>query len=1034
MRFDRVGATAFGALRGQRLDLDPAMTVIHGPNEAGKSTWFAALYTGLAGRKSRGRQATEFRRRHKPWTGSGWRVELTLTLDSGLRLQVDQNVADGSVRIADAATSASLSIPALERQLGVSLESDGRFDGSGFVGLDRDAVRSTMFVAQADMLAVLHNATELQNYLQRAASTTSIDTTAEEALHRIKEQHSNRVGSPHVGNRPLRALTAAAEKAGDELDSMLEVRHRLLVEQATLKDKITNFDEATARLRDLETLAEWVEIDRLAQRAREARELQKKLADTRPATAPADEASVRRVAGVVEGYRTRGERPAEPTGPSAADLRAEIEALPAMPDGPREPEPDIITLEESLKAAVTALQTLRAEPVPEPEPISIDAAPDELRSIAERLEENAPVVREEVNIRVAELQAKLERRSADHARQLGEYESAAASYQQAQSNYAQLLRDYEAQLHTFETDEAEYNAQVQAHNLALERLNAARAERHRATASSLQERAAAKRRRQSGVAAIVVGVLVGITAAVTSIHGLIAVVIGLSVAAVVLVATGIAAAARPLPDGDLSELQVDPLPTIRNRPRAPSPPEPPAPLELSHPGDTPGPSAEHVQLERQLDDWYSRVRSHAERVASARERATVLGVSTNPAELRALARSIDDHQGAKLRQAQYVTRVQDAEEKLRRSAGALLQRLGDTIPQASLDGLVMRAQNGMQDYRRACKARDEQAKQAGRKPDLEVGLGQRAQRDADYASALTQYDSVATALVGTSNDLGLAAASHDAARDALDEWLRDQRRLADEQAQANVDVGKLEQLLAGATTEELEAQAEARAQVAPSRPEQIDGDQLAELDAARQATARAGGDVQESQRAIRDLLSAAMPIAAAVEGEARLTHELCNVKELDRCLDLAEKHLQVAKERAHADIAPALADTIRPWVGRVTSGRYVDVIVEPDSLNLRAFDAVGRSADADVLSQGTTEQLFLLLRIALAMHLSKADETVPLVLDDITVQSDPERTRAILDLLRELSTKRQIVLFTQEPEVVQWATDKLPAKAVISLM
>ena len=1033
MRFDRVGATAFGALRGQRLDLDPAMTVIHGPNEAGKSTWFAALYTGLAGRKSRGRQATEFRRRHKPWIGSGWRVALTLTLDSGLRLQVDQNVADGSVRITDAVSGVSLSIAALERQLGVSLESDGRFDGSGFVGLDRDAVRSTMFVAQADMLAVLHNAAELQNYLQRAASTTSIDTTAEEALQRIKEQRSIRVGSSHVGNRPLRALNAAAERAGDELDSSLEVRHRLLVEQVTLKDDITISEGATARLRGLETLAKWVEIDRLAQRAREARELQKKLADTKPASAPADEASVRRVAGVVERYRTRGDRPAELTGPSAADLRFEIEALPALPEGPREPEPDIITLEQSLTAAVTALQTLRAEPVAEPEAISIDATPDELRSIAQCLEENAPVVREEVNARVTELQAELERRRADHARRLSEYESASANYQQAQSIYAQLLRDYETLRQTFQTDEAEYNTQVQAHNLALERLNAAHAERDKAIASSRQERAAAKRRRQSGGAAIAVGVLLGITAAVTSIQGLSAVAIGLGVAALVLVATGIVAAARPIPDGDLPELQVDPLPTIRDRPWAPSPPEPPVPLEISHPGDTPGPSAEHVQLERELDDSQSRVRSHAERVASARERATVLGVSVNPVELRALARSIDDHEGAKLRQAQYVTRVQDAEEKLRRSAGAVLQRLGDTIPQASLDELVMRAQNGMQDYRRACKARDEQAKKAERKPDLEVALEQRTQRDADYASALTQYDSVATALVATANDLGLAAASHSAAHDALDEWLRDQRRLADEQAQANVDVGKLEQLLAGATTEELGAQAEARAQVAPPRPEQIDADQLGELDAARQAKARADGHVQESQRAIRDLLSTAMPIAAAVEREARLTQELGNVKELDRCLDLAEKHLQVAKERAHADIAPALADTIRPWVGRVTSGKYVDVIVEPDSLKLKVFDAVGRSADADVLSQGTTEQLFLLLRIALAMHLSNADETVPLVLDDVTVQSDPERTRAILDLLHELSTKRQIVLFTQEPEVVQWATEKLAAKAVISL-
>jgi DNA repair exonuclease SbcCD ATPase subunit len=257
--------------------------------------------------------------------------------------------------------------------------------------------------------------------------------------------------------------------------------------------------------------------------------------------------------------------------------------------------------------------------------------------------------------------------------------------------------------------------------------------------------------------------------------------------------------------------------------------------------------------------------------------------------------------------------------------------------------------------------------------------------------------------------------------------------LADLKAGANLDVGKLEQLLDGATIEELEGEAQARERVAPARPEQVDANRLAQLENARQAKANADGDVQESQRAVRDLLTVAKPIAAAVEHEARLSHELDNVEKLDRYLTLAETHLEVAKDRAHADIAPVLADTIRPWISQVTSGRYVDVTVEPESLKLRAFDAAGRSADADVLSHGTTEQLFLLLRIALAMHLSKADETAPLVLDDITVQSDPERTCAILELLHRLSTERQIVLFTQEPEVVQWASEKLPAKAVISL-
>ncbi len=1035
MRYERVVATAFGAMRGQRLDLDPAMTVIHGPNEAGKSTWFAALYAGLAGRKRGGQKAPQkdFRRRHKPWTGSAWRVEVTVALDSGRRLRLDQNLADGSVAVKDATTGGYLNVDALERELGTSMVTDGAFDGSRLLGLERDAVRSTFFVGQADMLAVLRNASELQQHLQRAASTTQVDTTAEEALHRIKDQRSTRVGSPHVGNRPLRATRAATIEAAAEVDSALDLRHRLLREQTKLKARVARAGQAAARLAELEALAEWVEIERLRERAREGRELQRRLTEAKSAGVPADEASIRGIAGVVERYLNRGEPPVEPTGTSAAELRAEIDGLPAIPDGPRDPGPDVAKLEEELAAAETSLKMLRSEAISEPAAIRIDATPDELRSVADRLEESVPARREGLEARITYLREELESRRTDHARRLAEYESAAAGYGQAQAAYSQKVSEYETALELYRTEEARYRNEVEAANLVFEQKGVARAEHFRSADQAERALATAKRRRLGGLAAIAVGAVLLVVAAVTGIHGLVPIAIGLGIAATALMVAGIVPYARPLPRGDVHESQDSSRPVERVRPTPPVPPRAPAPLALAHPGEAPAPSSELLECERERDEWHSRVTLHAELTAAAQERAATLGVIASPAELRTLARSIDDHDDAKLRYSRYITRLQEAEEDRRKCATALLCRLGHSIPELPLDELVRRAMNAARDYRLECKARDEQAKKAERRPDLEGVLEQRVQREAEYASALKNFGSAAVNLVGAATSLRINAASEGAALDALEKWLQEQRRLADLQAGANLLVGKLEQLLNGETIEDIEAEAETRRQVAQSPPGQIDSDQLAKLDDARQAKASADGDVQESQRAIKDLTQASRPIAAAIEREMLLANELANLEELDRCLELAESHLKVAKDRAHADIAPALADTMRPWIPRVTSGRYVDLTVDPDSLKLQAFDALGRSADADVLSQGTTEQFFLLLRIALAMHLSKADETVPLVLDDVTVQADPERTRAILELLHELSAERQIVLFSQEPEVVQWATQSLAAEAVISL-
>ncbi len=85
MRFARVKAHDFGLLSEEELVLAPGMTVVHGPNEAGKSTWHAALYAGFCGiRRTRGQAARkdrEFRERHKPWASARWRVTATVAVE-----------------------------------------------------------------------------------------------------------------------------------------------------------------------------------------------------------------------------------------------------------------------------------------------------------------------------------------------------------------------------------------------------------------------------------------------------------------------------------------------------------------------------------------------------------------------------------------------------------------------------------------------------------------------------------------------------------------------------------------------------------------------------------------------------------------------------------------------------------------------------------------------------------------------------------------------------------------------------------------
>ena len=53
MLFESVKAHAFGPFHDATLELAPGMNVVYGPNEAGKSSWRAALYAGLCGTRRR---------------------------------------------------------------------------------------------------------------------------------------------------------------------------------------------------------------------------------------------------------------------------------------------------------------------------------------------------------------------------------------------------------------------------------------------------------------------------------------------------------------------------------------------------------------------------------------------------------------------------------------------------------------------------------------------------------------------------------------------------------------------------------------------------------------------------------------------------------------------------------------------------------------------------------------------------------------------------------------------------------------------
>ena len=107
--------------------------------------------------------------------------------------------------------------------------------------------------------------------------------------------------------------------------------------------------------------------------------------------------------------------------------------------------------------------------------------------------------------------------------------------------------------------------------------------------------------------------------------------------------------------------------------------------------------------------------------------------------------------------------------------------------------------------------------------------------------------------------------------------------------------------------------------------------------------------------------------------------------------------------------APRISKRAQELFSKLTGGRYQQITLGED-LSLSA-----RTESEDTLrssqwrSDGTVDQLYLALRLAVAEELTP---DAPLVLDDALVRFDDQRLKLALDILKESAENKQVIVFT----------------------
>jgi uncharacterized protein YhaN len=195
-------------------------------------------------------------------------------------------------------------------------------------------------------------------------------------------------------------------------------------------------------------------------------------------------------------------------------------------------------------------------------------------------------------------------------------------------------------------------------------------------------------------------------------------------------------------------------------------------------------------------------------------------------------------------------------------------------------------------------------------------------------------------------------------------------------------------------------------------------DKIAEYDKQLAAVAERRGSIVErlSQMAKNDLYGELL--------QEKQNHATILDDKVDNWLTLMYAQRMLGEAQAYYERVrqPLVIRQAGEYLHLMTRGRYT-LQASADGRDLYAIDENQRRIGEKQWSSGLGDQIFLAIRISLAVAFSQQLEAMPIILDDILVRFDEQRQQEALRFLADLSKDEQIFLFTCSAETQRIAKE-----------
>ncbi|SFI37982.1 AAA family ATPase [Planctomicrobium piriforme] len=145
----------------------------------------------------------------------------------------------------------------------------------------------------------------------------------------------------------------------------------------------------------------------------------------------------------------------------------------------------------------------------------------------------------------------------------------------------------------------------------------------------------------------------------------------------------------------------------------------------------------------------------------------------------------------------------------------------------------------------------------------------------------------------------------------------------------------------------------------------------------------------------------------------QVLHSLREATEKWAAVKLADQVLNHLRHRIEQERQPRTLQDASDYLQRFTCGKYTRIWTRLGEKALLVDDEKGQAFRVEQLSSGTREQVFLSVRLAMIRDFSRQGIELPMVLDDVTVNFDQTRTEAAARTLMEVADQgQQILLLT----------------------